>query len=215
MKKRVGNLLRGGRAGRTGLILLAFSLCLTASGCIATLNVDPASAAYQKLATRSLERALARLDVERFAGKRLTVEVLTLTEEDYRPFAREFITANFKERGLTIVRDAEKAELKLEVFLPSFGVNQEELYIGTPDLPSPLGTIPRTPIIGRLRDVGRTEIEIYAFDRQSGAFVTKTQRAEGEATFTINTLFVIFLFTSSDVDEKRRFTVFPFSKWKL
>jgi hypothetical protein len=177
------------------LILLA--------GCTVTRNVTltQRSSIEQRLLIRSLERALAQLDLEAFTQSNVVLDIYGLTAD--RGFAQEFIKARFRERGLRLVTDDKSAELHLKVFLNALGVDRAENLMGLPQGVAPLISVP-TPEIALFKSVfnrGYAEIEIYAFDETANRFIKKTARSAGNAKYDDFTFRVFISFNLDDLDE--------------
>jgi hypothetical protein len=187
----------------------SFSTCagcvlLLLSGCTVSRNVTltPRSSIEQQLLVRSLERALAQIDLQQFKNRRVFVQTYGLTAD--REFALEFIKAHFQERGLDLVGDEKSAELHLKVFLGAFGVDRAEQLIGIPKAVAPVISVP-TPEIALFKSArshGYAEVEIFAFDEKANRFVGKTPRAIGRAKYDDYTLMLFINFNLDDLDEK-------------
>lgn len=192
-----------GISGFWSLSICVGCVLVLLSGCTVSRNVTltPRSSIEQQLLVRSLERALARIDLQPFKDRRVFVQAYGLTAD--RDFALEFIKAHFRQRGLDLVNDEKSAELNLKVFLGAFGVDHAEQLIGIPKSVAPVISVP-TPEIALYKSAqnhGYAELEIYAFDETAKRFVEKTPRAIGQAKYDDYTLLVFISFNLDDLDE--------------
>ena len=64
---------------------------------------------------QSLEWALVHLDLSRFSGKRVALNLYALTPDD-QGFASEFATSRLEAKGVVVVPDATKADPRLKIF---------------------------------------------------------------------------------------------------
>jgi hypothetical protein len=102
---------------------------LTAA-CSMTPTATARSTIEQRLLSRSLERALARLDVSALGGKRVFVELDGLTSDQV--YARALVRAELRQRGVLVVGDASEAEARIQIIASGLGVDQGETLIGIP-----------------------------------------------------------------------------------
>jgi hypothetical protein len=87
------------------------------------------------LIARSLERSIAQLDLARFSGKTVWLEVYSLTGDTQ--FANKLIGTEMQEKGLKLATDSNKADFTVKVFLTAFGVDTGQTLIGLPALFGP------------------------------------------------------------------------------
>jgi hypothetical protein len=112
-------------------------------------------------------------------NRQRAVEVFTQAGPEN--FARAFIQARRRERGLDIAPD--RSQLRLQIFVGMLGTHQGENFLGIPSFAVPLIGLP-TPEIALfkwLRNRGMVEVQIYAFDASSVAFAQKTPHRTIEA----------------------------------
>ena len=181
---------------------LIFSLIgLVLAGC--TLSpVPPAtepSGVTQQLMMRSLERALARLDIERLQSQTVTVEVF----QHHGPEAlvKEFIVSWLRAKGVRTVPGA--PELKVKAFAGVLGTDSDHSLLGIPAFQAPLVNVP-VPEIALFkwqRNRGVAEVRLYEFDGKTDELVEAPPLATGRAKFDKYTILIIFGYTESDVDE--------------
>jgi hypothetical protein len=72
----------------------------------------------QRLFLRSLERAIAQIDVEPFNGKRVFLDLTALTADQI--YARTYVEAELRQRGVQIVRDASESEVRIQMMAPGW-----------------------------------------------------------------------------------------------
>lgn len=183
--------------------LAVLTLCLLLVGCgvRARVTLTKRSGLEQQLLVRAMERAMARLDLRQIEGHSVALELYALTEDG--AFAKDFVTAWLEARGVRIVPDREKADLFLKVFALVLGVDQTKTLLGIPEFEAPVVNVPFPEIaLYRLvNNVGRVEVQIYAYDSQTGAFTTKMPAAVGQAEYDEYTILILISFTATDLDE--------------
>jgi hypothetical protein len=187
----------GAGGGVTALVALSFLI----GGCSfsAQLAATQPSGITQQLLARSLDRALARLEVKRFAGQQVAAEVYTQSGGN-QAFIREYILAWLGERGVRVAPDG--ATLALKVFAPVYGTEHAESLIGIPAFQAPVVAIPvpEIALFKWVRNRGLAEVQIYAFEGKTGVFVDKTPAGTGRAKFDDFTVLLIINFTVTDID---------------
>ena len=95
----------------------------------AAVNVTTTSrtSIEQLLLVRSLERAIAHIELQPFKNKTVGVETFGLTGD--QGFAKEYVTAKLQESQVTVATDPAKADLRLKVFVSALGVDRSEAGI--------------------------------------------------------------------------------------
>jgi hypothetical protein len=175
------------------------------AGCAISTQVTNTqrSSIEQQLLVRSLERALAALDVRQLQGKIVSVDFYGLTPD--KDFAKEFFTAWLQGQQIQIATDPKAAQLHLKVFAPVLGVDQGQSFVGSPSFTVPIMgvVVPGIVLFKDVRHTGHAEIEIYTIDAESGKFVDKSPPAIGEARYDDDTVLVIINFTKSDKDKEK------------
>jgi hypothetical protein len=193
-----GGVMRGPRA-----VLWTATLLALAAGCSARhVTVSDRSAVEQELLVRSLERAVARLDLTALAGRRVVVELLALTRD--QGFAREFVAARLQRRGVEVVSEAARADLRLKVFATVLGVDRGETLLGVPALQVPVVSvpIPEIALFKWVRHRGAAEIQLYGYDPRTDQLVGDVTAALGRAKFDQFTVLLVVGFTVSDLDDR-------------
>jgi hypothetical protein len=185
------------------LVLLALLLAL-GYGCATPRQVTltPRSGVEQELVVRSLERAIARLDVDRFAGRRVALELFALTAD--QAFAREFVTARLQRRGVDVIADASQVDLRLKVFATVLGIDRGETLIGVPALQAPIVSIPipEIALFKWVRSRGLAEVQLYAYDPHTDRLVGDVAAALGRAKFDEFRILLVIGFAVSDLSER-------------
>ena len=185
------------------ILILSFFVLLAGCAVSTKATNTPRSTVEQRLLVRSLERALATLDTQRFKGKAITIEFYGLTPD--KDFAKEFFTAWLQEQHVRMATDPKEAQLRLKVFASVLGVDQGQSFIGSPSFTVPLVgvVVPEIPLFKDVRHTGFTEVDIYTLDARSGEFVDKSPRMIGEARYDDYTILILIKFTSTDVPEQK------------
>jgi hypothetical protein len=184
-------------------IALAALLSLAAlglGGCAMTPTATVRSVIEQRLLSRSLERALAQIDVEPFKGKRVFLDLTALTADQI--YARTYVEAELRQRGVQIVRDASESEVRIQVMAPGLGVDQGETLIGVPATAVPLLSIsiPEIALFKWIRHRGLTEVKFYAYDNKDGRPFEVAPSAIGHSRYSQFIVLLIIRFTSDDLD---------------
>ncbi len=145
------------------------------------------------LVLHSLEKAAAKLQLDRYIGKRVYVDFYSQLEHDN--FVREYLAALPEKNGADVVDDVKKADLTLKTAAAVVGVDYAKTLFGLPAITPPLigGLLPEIAIYKSIRDRGYTDLRIYAFDSRSGEFLAeKSPRAIGHAKYNQYTLLLFF-----------------------
>jgi hypothetical protein len=185
-------------------IILILCLCVLLAGCAVSPQVTKTlrSSIEQELLVRSLDRALATLDIRQFTGKTVTVDFYGLTPD--KDFAKEYFIAWLQGHHVRAATDPKEAQLHLKVFASVLGVDQGQSFIGSPSFTVPLigVVVPEVALFKDVRHSGHAEVEVYTIDTRSGEFVDKSPPAIGEARYDDYTILILINFTRSDVNEK-------------
>jgi hypothetical protein len=118
-------------------------LALMLGGC--TLSATPTatepSGVTQQLLARSLERALARLDLERL--KRQTVAIEVFPQAGPETFVREFMISWLRAQGVRVVSAvSESPDVKVRAFASALGTDTDFTLIGVPAFQAPVVNMP-------------------------------------------------------------------------
>lgn len=178
------------------------SVAILATSCSTRLTLTERSSVEQRLVVRSLERALTEIDIERFKGKKVAVDVYGLTAD--REFAQELMLARFRERGLRIASAADKADLRLKIFVNALAVDRGETLVGIPAFAAPVVNmpVPEIALFKWVRGRGHAEVDLFAFEQDSGDFVVKSPPAVGESSYDDYTILILIKFNLNDLDER-------------
>ena len=180
---------------------LVLALALPASGCT-TVRVTPTerSSVEQRLLVRSLERAAARLDITPLVGRRLRLELFSLTKDQV--FAREFLRARLEERGLHVTSGAD-ADVTIQVFTGALAVDTAETLFGVPAMQAPVLAvpIPEIALFKWERSRGHAELQSYVYDRD-GRLLGQVHDVLGEAKYDRFTILIFISFAVTDIDKR-------------
>jgi hypothetical protein len=165
------------------------------------MTMTPRSRIEQKLLVSALDRAVSQLDVKRFNGKTVALELHGLAEDDL-PFAKAFVHVWLGKQGIRVVKDQKKIDLRLKVLATVLAVDQSETLFGTPEFTFLGIPIPSIALYRDVRNQGHAEMRVYAFDRQTGELVVEIPESIGEARYNQITILFIIKWTSSDIDKK-------------
>lgn len=181
-------------------------ICVLLAGCAASTQVSntPRSSIEQQLLVRSLERALAAADIQKFKGRIVAVDFYGLTSD--KDFAKEFLIAWLQAHQVEMATDPKKAQLQLKVFAPVLAVDQGQSFVGTPSFTVPiLGiVIPEVSLYKNVQHSGHAEVDIYAIDQDSGKFINKSAPAIGETRYDDYTMLIVIHFTRSNMEDNAK-----------
>lgn len=187
---------------KTHLAASAALLGLLLGGCTLTAQVSPTAPAgiTQQLLIRSLERALAGLDLARLDGRSVTAEVFVHAGNE--GFVREFVTTWLKAHGVRMAPGA--PDLKLKVFASVFGTDRDQTLIGVPTFPAPIVNVavPEIALFKWERNRGQSELRVYALDPKTDALVETLPPGLGRAKYDNYTLLLFIGFTWTDVEKR-------------
>lgn len=179
----------------------ALGLSVLLAGCSLSRNVTttPRSSTEQRLLVRALERAVAKLDLARFRGKRAFLVLHGLTND--RDFARAYLKAQLERVGVKVAAEKDQADLRLETFVPVLGVDRGETLLGFPAFAAPMigVPIPEIALFKWVRNRGHVEAKVYAFDTD-GRFVGEGPLSVGRSKYDEYTFFIFVSFGWSDLD---------------
>ena len=181
--------------------LLITAVFLASCAIPAKVTTTKRSSIEQLLLVRSLERAVARLDFEPFAGKSITVDAYGLTED--RDFAKEYVTIKLQEHKVRVAADPARADLRLKIFVSTLGVDRRDRLVGIPAFQAPVvdAPFPEIALFKSVHNRGRAELQVYSIDNQSKEFVRKSKETEGEANYDDYTVLFVIDFNFNDLDE--------------
>jgi hypothetical protein len=164
-----------------------------------TPTVTARSSIEQRLLARSLERAVAQIDVSPLRGKRVFLDLTALTPD--QAYARAYVGAELRQRGVLIVGDASESEVRVQVIAPGLGVDQGETLIGLPASVVPLLglPIPEIALFRWTRHRGTTELKFYAYDNKDGHPYEVAPTALGHSGYEQFTVLIFFRFAWDDL----------------
>ena len=178
--------------------MLCLGSFLLAAACASSNQISPQepSASAQLLLVRSLDRAIAQLDVSRFVGRRVDVELVA--QGGLKDFASELVKKRLRERGVQVSADAPAQ--KLQVFATVLGTDRGETLIGIPATYLPVLGIgsPQVAVFKWVRNRGLVELELDALEPQSGEVVNRFGPVVGTAKHDDYTLLIFITFTVTD-----------------
>ncbi len=171
---------------------------LLASACAFSNQVSPQepSATTQLLLVRSLDRAIAQLDVRHLAGRRVDVELIA--QAGNHDFAIELVKKRLRERGVQLSSDA--PQVKLQVFATILGTDRGETLIGIPATYVPIFGVgsPEVSIFKWVRNRGLVELELDTLEPKSGEVMDRLGPVVGAARRDDYTVLLFITFTLTD-----------------
>jgi len=186
---------------RAGLLGLHAAIVGLLVGCSLSGSIDPTkpSGISQQLLIRSLERGLAKLDLQRFSGRDVDVDVFVQSGNE--AFIREFVIAWVKAHGARIVWKA--PSVKLKVFASVYGTDQYTSLLGIPAFQAPVVNVPvpEIALFKWTRNRGQTELRVYAVDGVTEDFVEQLPLGVGRSKSDDFTVLLFIGFSVSDIDK--------------
>src|SRR5262245_58679595 len=153
----------------------------------------------QQLMMRSLERALARLDIERLKSQTVTVEVFHHAGPE--TLVKEFIVTWLRAKGVRTVPAS--PDIKVKAFAGVLGTDDDYSLFGIPAFYTPVFNIP-VPEIAFFkwqRSHGVAEVRLYEFDGKTDELVEAPPIATGRAKFDKFTVLLVIRYPESDGGE--------------
>ena len=186
------------RATVAGLLALLLSGCSLAN----TIGTTAPTGLTQQLLLRSLERALARLDLARTSGKPVSLEVTVQAGNE--GFVKDYVTTWLKAHGVHIVPDS--PEQKLKLFVAVYGTDRDQTLIGMPAFQAPVVNfpIPELALFKWVRNRGVAELRMWAFDGKGDVVMDAPPPGVGRAKYDDFTVLLFIGFTVSDVNKRGR-----------
>ena len=183
------------------LVPCAAVVCVLLGGCSVTTGLLPTqpTGVTQQLLIRSLERSLAKLDLQRFGGRRVDIDVSAQAGNE--AFVREFVVAWLKAHGVrTALTDP---ELKMKVFASVLGTDRGENLIGLPAFQAPILNVPfpEIALFKWTRNRGQSELRVFTFDGKTDDFVDQLPLGIGHAKSDDFIVLLFIGFSVSDVDQ--------------
>jgi hypothetical protein len=192
---------------RAKLRVSAMLACLVLGGCSLWTPQKPTelSGITQQLLIRSLERALAQLDIEQLKSRNVAAEVFLLAGPETfvrETFVREFVVAWLRAHGIRTVADS--PEIRVKAFASVFGTDTDTTLIGIPAFQAPVVNlpIPEIALFKWHKARGQAELRLYEFDGKTDLIVNAPRPGIGHAKHDKFTVLLIIGFTQSDLEER-------------
>jgi hypothetical protein len=176
--------------------LLLFTGCATQS---TDLFATSPSATSQLLVFRSLERAVARLDMAPLQGRRVKLEIVSQLYD--HKFAATYVETWLRTHGVKVGDD--EPDLRLQVFVITLGTDHGQSFIGLPSFQVPVLAIPvpEIAIFKWIRNRGRADLRAFAFDPKTADLVDLFPETTGRAKYDDFTLLVVIGFSVTDTND--------------
>jgi hypothetical protein len=180
----------------------ALAAGLLSSGCSLSPVPNPTqpSGVTQQLLMRSLERALAQLDIERLQRQTITIEVFHHAGPEV--LIKEFVTTWLRAHGVRVVEAL--PDLKVKAFASVLGTDTDQDLFGIPAFQAPIVNVP-VPEIAFFkwqRSRGVAEVRLFEFDGKTDMLVDAPPVATGRAKLDKYTVLIFFGYTETDVDKR-------------
>ena len=186
---------------RSTRVSLALMGGLLVGGCSLAGQLPPTKPAgvTQQLLIRSLERALAQLDLGRLQGPGVSIDVFV--QDGNQAFIKEFVTAWLQAHGVRTV--SWSPEVKVKLFASVYGTDFDRTFIGIPAFQVPVVNVPfpEIALFKWERNRGQTELRIYEFEGKTDTPLAAQAPGVGRSKYDNFTVLIIFGFTQSDVEK--------------
>ena len=168
----------------------------------------------QQLMVQGIARAVDGFDLTQFYGKRVSLEVTGLSDNDVA-FTKEYLHVHLGKNGIQVVTDKNiyldkngiqmvtdtaDVDFKIKVLAPVLAVDQAETLVGTPQFTFLGIPIPAIVIYRKVSNKSHAEIEMYVYDAKTDAMTTALPLGVGKAAFNSYTVLFIISWTSTDVE---------------
>jgi len=155
----------------------------------------------QRLFARALERATLAVDASRWAGKRASLELASMSPE-YDEFAEAYVRTWLETRGVHVVGEGDYPDVRLLVVAPVLAVDRNENFVGTPAFNFLGVPVPAISFYAHVKNRGTVELEWYEFDGDSDVLSGWVAGGSGEAKYDRYTAMIFFSWISKDLDEE-------------
>ena len=184
------------RAATAALLAALLAGCSLAS----SVGTTAPTGITQQLLIRSLERALADLDLAPLRGGPVGLEVAVHAGNE--AFVKSFVTAWMQAHGVRVVGDT--PERKLRLFVSVYGTDRDQTLIGIPAFQAPVVNLPGPELafFKWVRNRGQAELRLWAFDPKGDTVVDAPAPGIGRAKYDDITLLLFIGFSLSDVDKR-------------
>jgi len=201
----------------TKIILISIVLMMGAWGCSSVrMTTTDRSILEQQLMVQGIARALDGFDLTPFYGKRVSLEVTGLSEDEVA-FTEDYLHVHLSKNGLQVVKDQnvyldkngirvvtdpKDVELKFKVLAPVLAVDQSETLLGTPQFTFLGIPIPAIVLYRKVSNKSQAEIEMYVYDAKTDNMTTALPPGIGTATFDSYTILFVISWTYTDIKER-------------
>lgn len=176
------------------ILIPIFILVTCLSSCTSTRYITQTkrSVVEQLLLTKSVKKALDKIDGLEIQGSKIYVEITSLATEE-ETYLKKAVSLWCLEKGALVLEEKDKADYIASVLVKSLATDRFNTALGIPSLPVPLTGIftPQIDILGRDRQKGYTEMEIILYSISTGQFSQKTKPLIGKTHFTNYKVFFI------------------------
>jgi hypothetical protein len=156
----------------------------------------------QQLMVHGLTRAMENIDLTQFYGKKVTLEVSGLAQEELE-FTAEFLRIHLGKNGILVVTDPKEAELNLKVLAPILAVDQSETLLGTPEFTFLGIPVPAIVLYRKVNSKSLVEIEMYVYDTTDERMTLALPCATGDAKYNRYTVLFIISWIDTDLEERK------------
>lgn len=176
------------------IVILILVLATFPSSCTTTgyLTQTKRSVVEQLLLTKSVDKAIAKIDNLEIEGSKIYIEISSLAVEE-ETYLKKAVSIWCLEKGAVVVEEKDKADYIASVLVKSLATDRFKTALGVPSLPVPFTGVstPEIDILGRDRQRGYTEMEIILYSAATGQFSQKTKPVIGKTHFTTYTVLLI------------------------
>jgi hypothetical protein len=189
------------------LCVAVLSALVLATGCSFEKQTSTARTGIEQLLlSTSVDRSMAKSDLESLAGKKVFVDVANLEAVD-KGYVVESVRNRVATSGGLLVGEAKDADVVLEARSGALGIDENEFMIGIPSIPIPIPAVGTfaTPEIAFFKKVDQHAISkqvLFGRDGKEGAHVLTTGPLVGTAYYNRWQILFLISFRTTDLNER-------------
>ena len=175
------------------IVILILGFFLSSCSTTRYITQTKRSVIEQLLLTKSIDKAVAKIDGFKIQGSKVYIEIVSLApaEENY---LRKAVSLWFLQNKAVVVETKDKADYIASILVKSVGTDKIDTnYLGIPSLPVPFVGIftPEVEILASKHQKGYTEMQITLCYASTGEFIYKTKPLIGKTHFSTYKIFLI------------------------
>lgn len=190
--------------------LLCAAVALTACGCGTTRWSDSKrTATEQLLISDAVERAVMQIDMRPLAGQTVFLDTTILDDATDGKYLASALKHQLLASGCRLAPAADTAEIIVEARAGAIGTDRNDLLFGIPATSVEVAgngtSIPEMAIFKRTDQRGVAEVNLFAYERQSGRAVWQSGLAHTNSNTRDRWLMGTGPFQDGDINERMEF----------